>query len=173
MTHQPAADDENLPGLVDEAIPEGSDDVDPERHASWLELFFDLLFVAMVAQLVHVLLDSPKVGTLADVAALFVAAWWAWGTFVLVSNLSGELGYRQRVISLSYMACMLLMAGGAQEAFHGHPALFAVGYALSRLVNIALWRTMRRRHALVYVPIVISALLWLVSAFTGFPAAYV
>ncbi|GIH28159.1 hypothetical protein Aph01nite_64690 [Acrocarpospora phusangensis] len=31
----------------------------PERHASWLELFYDLIIVVAVAQLAHVLQPSP------------------------------------------------------------------------------------------------------------------
>ncbi|WP_326654912.1 hypothetical protein [Streptomyces sp. NBC_01750] len=33
-----------------------------ERHAGWLELFYDLMFVAFVAQLARPLAGSPSIG---------------------------------------------------------------------------------------------------------------
>lgn len=42
-----------------DSAPAGSAPAEGERHASWLELFFDLTAVAGVAQLAHLLHGSP------------------------------------------------------------------------------------------------------------------
>jgi len=49
-----------------------------ERHASWLELFFDLVFVAAVAALATQLHADHSLAGLAVFAALFVPVWWGW-----------------------------------------------------------------------------------------------
>ena len=39
---------------------------DEERHASWLELFFDLVFVVVIAQLARQLVDDQALGGFCD-----------------------------------------------------------------------------------------------------------
>lgn len=45
------------------------------RHASWLELFFDLVFVAAIAAQATQLHDDDSLAELAMFAGLFVAVW--------------------------------------------------------------------------------------------------
>ena len=49
-----------------------------ERHATWLELFFNLVFVISIAEVVHTLEDYRTLADFAGTAGLFVAVWWAW-----------------------------------------------------------------------------------------------
>ena len=49
-----------------------------ERHATWLELFFDLVFVISIAEVVHTLEDYHTLSDFLGTAGLFVAVWWAW-----------------------------------------------------------------------------------------------
>jgi Bacterial low temperature requirement A protein (LtrA) len=65
-----------------------SQDARIERHASWAELFFDLVVLAGVAALAHVLglkLDAAALGL--D-ALLFLAFWLSWTTFMLYGNVA-------------------------------------------------------------------------------------
>src|SRR5215213_3056388 len=57
-----------------------------ERHASWLELFFDLVFVLAVAQVAHVLSAHADFGGFLKYAALFVPVWWAWVGFTFYAD---------------------------------------------------------------------------------------
>jgi hypothetical protein len=52
-----------------------------ERHATWLELFFDLCFVAAVAAPAADLHHDPTPAGVVRVAGLFVPVWWAWMGF--------------------------------------------------------------------------------------------
>jgi len=63
-----------------------------ERHASWLELFFDLLFVAIVAQLAHGLVGHATGLRVLQVGGLFFAAWWVWVSFTYFSDVLEEEG---------------------------------------------------------------------------------
>ncbi|MFQ3562207.1 low temperature requirement protein A [Streptomyces gramineus] len=60
-----------------------SPDVPAERHASRLELLFDLVVVAGVAQIAHLLHGRPCPADLGMYALLFPAPWTAWIRFTL------------------------------------------------------------------------------------------
>ena len=60
-----------------------------ERHASWAELFFDLVVVAGVAALAHVLHDDVSWRSLGLYAVLFSAFWLSWTAFMLYGNTAG------------------------------------------------------------------------------------
>src|SRR5215813_9508253 len=49
-----------------------------ERHASWLELFFDLVFVLAVSQVSHVLSSETDLNGFLKYIILFVPVWWSW-----------------------------------------------------------------------------------------------
>jgi low temperature requirement protein LtrA len=50
-----------------------------ERHASWLELFYDLVFASAVSQLGHSLyVNNNSITAFLGTISLFVPVWWAW-----------------------------------------------------------------------------------------------
>jgi low temperature requirement protein LtrA len=49
-----------------------------ERHASWLELFFDLVFVVAITELSHYLVTDHSAGGFLRFAALFIPVYVAW-----------------------------------------------------------------------------------------------
>src|SRR2546423_9023806 len=49
-----------------------------ERHASWLELFFDLVFVVAITEVAQALVVDHSTGGFLRFAALFVPMWVAW-----------------------------------------------------------------------------------------------
>ncbi|WP_442785560.1 low temperature requirement protein A [Actinacidiphila sp. DG2A-62] len=51
---------------------------DEERHATWLELFFDLIVVVGTAQLAHVLHGEPSLRDVGQYILLFLAFWTIW-----------------------------------------------------------------------------------------------
>jgi len=51
-----------------------------ERHATWLELFFDLTVVAAAAQISHRLHRAESISQVAICAAMFYAIWSVWTT---------------------------------------------------------------------------------------------
>ena len=79
-----------------------------ERHASWLELFFDLVFVAAVAALATQLHEDHSVAGLAVFAGLFVPVWWGWmGYTWYATGFDGD----DRVFRVGLLAGMLAIAG--------------------------------------------------------------
>jgi low temperature requirement protein LtrA len=84
------------------------------RHATWLELFYDLIFVVAVAQLGHELgahLDWRGVGVF---ALLFVPVWWAWVGHTVYADRFDSDDALHRVLSavqMFFIAGMALAIG--------------------------------------------------------------
>src|SRR5438094_10629857 len=57
-----------------------------QRHATWFELFFDLVFVAAVGELGGALARNPSAAVFARFAALFVVVVWGWVLYTLYAN---------------------------------------------------------------------------------------
>jgi low temperature requirement protein LtrA len=72
-------------------------DEEIERHASWAELFFDLVAVAGVSALAHVLGSGLDAAALGLYALLFLTFWLSWTTFMLYSDVAAD---QTRVVRL-------------------------------------------------------------------------
>lgn len=110
-----------------------------ERRVSWLELFFDLVFVVIVSQLAHILAQHVGWDGLGTYTLLFVAAWWTWigGTFYNERFETHDIGYRLFVFLL-----ILPVAGMAVFAHDGTGKLseeFALSYVAARVLIVILW----------------------------------
>jgi low temperature requirement protein LtrA len=116
------------------------DPVEGERHASWLELFFDLVYVLAVSQVAHILSDHTDASGFLKYAALFVPVWWSWVGFTFYADRfeSEETAYR--VLTFAGMLAVTgfsLTLGGAFSA--AGDRAFIICYVLVRLVLIALY----------------------------------
>ncbi|WP_159044312.1 low temperature requirement protein A [Streptomyces sp. NRRL B-24085] len=114
------------------------------RHASWLELFFDLVAVAGVAQLAHLLHGDPDARDVGLYVVLFAAFWTVWISFTLYGNVAAETT-RTRTLLLG-MACLTVMAAavhGVQEGDRGRT--FAVAYVVARLIAGRVWEHRHQR----------------------------
>ena len=112
---------------------------DPSR-ADWMELFFDLIFVALVGQLAHGLHAHPSFAALGVFLALFAAVWWAWANLTFVVDVSPQLTRRGlSAIMLAAMFAVGAMAVAAPEAIGERAWLFAAGNAAIRIVLLVVW----------------------------------
>ena len=95
-----------------------------ERHATWLELFFDLVFVISIAEVVHTLEDYRSLGDLLGTAGLFVAVWWAWVGYTVYADRFDTDDVLHRVLVLAGMLAVIAWPS-ASRALHGGAAQFA------------------------------------------------
>ncbi|MFC0543358.1 low temperature requirement protein A [Kutzneria chonburiensis] len=146
-----------------------------ERHAGWLELFYDLLFVVLIAQLAHSVVADPGWESGLRLLVLFLPAWWVWVGSTIYTNLTAEVGAERRLDVLGQMAIVLVMAASAEQAAEGHPALFAGAYAASRLAVLAFRILAGRKWPAggSNWPLIVSAALWTGSIWLEPPWAYV
>ena len=87
-----------------------------ERSASRLELFFDLAFVLVVAELAVALREDVTVPNTLLFAGLFAVVWWSWVSSTLYANRFDHDDLVYRLYKLASMAAVIGMAAGATEA---------------------------------------------------------
>lgn len=140
------------------------------RHATWLELFYDLVFVVAVSQLAHQLSGHVDVKGFLSFVMLFVPVWWVWiGTTFYANRFDSDDPIRRVLMALQMLAVAALAVHvhhGLDESSKG----FAIAYAVSRLLLVLeyLWagwhlpiaRGLTHRYALGFS---YGALLWLIS----------
>ncbi|MDG4826264.1 low temperature requirement protein A [Asanoa sp. WMMD1127] len=109
-----------------------------ERHASWLELFFDLVVVVAVAQLAHLLEGSPGLVDAGLFVVLFYAVWSVWTSFTLYANVAATKT-RTRAMLVA-MFGIAVMAAAIPEADGDRGRAFAIAYVLCRWLGMLSWR---------------------------------
>jgi low temperature requirement protein LtrA len=150
-----------------------------ERHATWLELFFDLVFVICIAEVVHTLEDYRSLGDFLGTAGLFVAVWWAWVGYTVYADRFDTDDLLHRALVLAGMLAVIAMALSIHDALHGGADRFALTFVAVRGI-VLLLNARARRHAAAARPLLnlylaafsIGASLWLVSVFVPPPGQY-
>ncbi|MBE9042292.1 low temperature requirement protein A [Oscillatoriales cyanobacterium LEGE 11467] len=143
---------------------------DRDRHATWLELFFDLVFVFAIAELAHQLHSDLSWTGIAGFAALFVPVWWLWIDFSYYADQFDVNNGPYRLVMLGVMFGLVVMALTVPDALDGGAAEFATMYATLRLVIIFLyvqaWRFVpqsRELTARYVLSFSVAFFLWLIS----------
>lgn len=152
---------------------------EPGRKVTWLELFFDLVFVAAVAQVGTPLTSDYSLAGLGRYALLFVLIWWAWNGHTMFSTRFDTDDLVQRVLTLVQMFAVAAMAVNAKDALDSRSSAgFAAAYAAMRFVLVAQYARARRvpesrglttSYAAGYGT---AAVMWLASALVEPPARY-
>jgi low temperature requirement protein LtrA len=110
-------------------------------RVSYLELFFDLVYVFALTQISHLILEEMSWQGLAEAAVVFAAIWWAWMYTTWAANWLDPERVPVRVLLLVVMLASLLMAVALPHAFDGGALLFAgtyVGIQVGRTLFLAL-----------------------------------
>ncbi len=102
------------------------------KKVTWLELFYDLVFVAGIIQLGNHLSDDPGLGGFALFALHFVPLWIAWSGFTIYENRFTIDDFVHRTLVLFKMFSVGVMAIASTAAMAGEPALFAAAYAVAQ-----------------------------------------
>ncbi len=144
-----------------------------------MELFFDLIFVAAVAQVsVPLTLDYTLHG-LARYALMFLLIWWAWLGDTVYSSRFDSDDVLHRILTFIQMFAAAAMAANAKAAFDSRDSAgFGAAYAVLRTVQaIHYFRARRlpetRRLATVYAAgSGLAAVGWAVAAVVPVPARF-
>jgi low temperature requirement protein LtrA len=154
---------------------------DPHHHrrATWMELFFDLIFVAAIAEASAPLHSEYSVTGVARLAFMFILIWWAWTSHTFFYTRFDTDDVIQRTLILVQSFIVAVMAANARDALDSiSSAGFGAAYAVMRFVlavqylrasRIAEVRQLTRRHA---GGITTAALLWIASASVDVPLRY-
>jgi low temperature requirement protein LtrA len=152
-----------------------------DRHATWLELFFDLVFVVAVAEAAHLLELDQSPGGILRFAALFVPVYVAWQGFSIYADRFDTDDLLFRLALLSGMLAIAALAVQLEEVAHGQrSAGFALAYVALRSIMLALyaraWRAVPEARPLIarYGPgYSVAVAIWLASLAVDTPARYV
>jgi len=150
------------------------------RRATWLELFFDLVFVVAIAELSHQLVVDHSAGGFLRFAGLFLPVWIAWQGYMAYADRfdTDDLGFRVALfVAMLAVAALAVLVGDV--ALGEHTAGFAVSYVVLRSVMLVLYarawravpeaRPLIRRYGSGYA---VAVALWLVSLAVPPPGRY-
>ncbi len=96
--------------------------------ATFLELFFDLVFVFAITQVSHLLLDHLTWAGVGQSAITLLVVWWAWNYTTWVTNTLDVDAVPVKLLMLALMLGGLLMAVAIPQAFGDLGLLFAGSY---------------------------------------------
>ena len=115
-----------------------------ERHASWLEAFFDLVFVAAVGELAGALEPQVTSETLGRFFGLFVPVWMVWMAFSVYADRHDDDDTTHRVAMLVAMGLSVGLAASVPDAFEGETTAFVIAYLALRSLQLGLYARARR-----------------------------
>jgi low temperature requirement protein LtrA len=141
-----------------------------ERPTSWLEFFFDLVFVVAIDQLARRFQDGVTGhGTLVYLA-LYAPVWWAWVGFVLYTDRFGTDDISDRFMTLLQIGAALIIAAAAMHATSDRAVAFAIAYGMFRLILAARYalaaryvREARRESARQSIGFALAGIVWIAS----------
>lgn len=140
------------------------------RTASRLELFFDLAYVLVVAQLASAFVEDLSWHGAGVFGGLFTAIWLSWVGFTLYANRFDTDDLVFRVIKLAATLAIAGCAASATEATGSLGWAFAVSFLAARLLLVVLyaraWRSVVPARGTISVYLAaatLSAALWAVS----------
>ncbi|MFN7983560.1 MAG: low temperature requirement protein A [Vicinamibacterales bacterium] len=152
---------------------------DAGRKVTWLELFFDLIFVAAVSQVAEPLREHYTLEGLIRFAPLFALIWWAWIGHTVFSTRFDTDDAMQRGLTLVQMFVVAVMAANAKDALDSRASAgFAAAYAALRFLLVAQYlrastlpeaRPLTLRYLIGHGA---AAVLWMTSALVPAPERF-
>ena len=113
------------------------------RHATWLELFFDLVFVAsldvVTHNLAHVHHGHIELKQLMLFPVEFLPIWWIWATHMLYANRFDTDSRQHRLASLAIMFLVITMSAFVGRGIFTHYKYFIAFYIAIRLILAGLY----------------------------------
>ena len=94
-----------------------------ERKTSYLELFFDLVFVFAFTQVTSLILEDTSPQGFARAALVLAMVWWAWSAYAWMTNAIDVENSVTRLIMFAAMAAGFFMALAVPDAFQDEAAL--------------------------------------------------
>ena len=151
-----------------------------DRRVSPLELLYDLVYAAVLAQAGRHLAAHMSGAGFVEFAAVFSLTWFAWTNGSLYLELHGRSDGRTRTFVFLQIAILAILAVYAADASGGSGFGFAIAYAVFLAVMTWLWYDVRRQDAVdrpeflldtgrYVIAMSASVLLILISAFLPTP----
>lgn len=153
--------------------PRAHGDVIEDRTVSFLELFYDLVYVVVISRAAHSLAEQITWRRVGEFVVVFGLIWLAWLNGTLYYELHGREDGRTRAFVFIQMLLLALLAVFTAGAASDSGTQFAIVYALYLAVVSWLWYTVRLQDSEEYMAVtarylagmVVSVVLVAISAF--------
>lgn len=116
-------------------------------RVTYVELFFDLVFVFAVTQISHSLLEHLTPLGAARAALLLIAVWWVWIDTSWVTNWLDPQRMPTRLLLFALMLAGLVLSMSIPEAFADRGLAFAGAYAVMQVGRDLFMLWALRRHS--------------------------
>jgi low temperature requirement protein LtrA len=110
-----------------------------DRRVTFLEVFFDLVFVVVISQLGHHLATHPSWAGVGWFVFLFYAVWSSWLNGTLYHDLHTTNDVSVRVFTFAQMLAVAVMAVFIGDVPGDGTSGFALAYAANTLILVVLW----------------------------------
>ncbi|MCL1600704.1 MAG: low temperature requirement protein A [Actinomycetia bacterium] len=117
-----------------------------ERNASTLELFFDLVYVFAITQVVSFIHSDPTIVGFAKGAFLLGLLYWAWSIYTWTTNWTGTDGAPIRLFLLAAMGATLFMGLEVPDAFGEGSVWFGIAYFAVRMLAAGFYWVASKPH---------------------------
>jgi low temperature requirement protein LtrA len=142
-------------------------------RVTYVELFFDLVFVFAITQLSHHLLEHLTLDGLLQTTLLFTAVWWVWINTSWVTNWLDPEKTPVRLLLFALMLAGLVLSTSIPQAFESKGLAFAGAYVFMQLSRslFMLWalkahnRANYRNFQRILCWLLLSAAFWIAGAF--------
>ncbi len=106
-------------------------------RVTYIELFFDLVFVFAITQLSHALLENLSPLGWLKTGVLLIGIWWQWIDTAWVTNWLNPERRPVRVMMLVLMAASLVLSTSIPQAFEDRAIVFGLAYGLTHIARSA------------------------------------
>jgi low temperature requirement protein LtrA len=110
-----------------------------DQRVTFVELFFDLVFVFSVTQVVDLFHAGISWGAVGQGVLVFWLVWWAWTQFTWALNAADTTHQWVQIGTLLATGVAFLMAVALPGAFGRDAMWFAVTYVLVRVIGLLLY----------------------------------
>ncbi len=144
--------------------PRAHGEIIEDRTVSFLELFYDLTYVVVIARAAHHLSEHVSWRGAAEFAVVFGLIWFAWLNGTLYYELHGREDARTRAFVFLQMLILALLAVFTSEATGETGSQFAWTYVAYLVVLTWLWYSVRRVDSEEYAPVTARYLMGMVAS---------
>ena len=110
-----------------------------DQSVTFIELFFDLVFVFSVTQVVGILHHGFDWTSIGQAILVFWLVWWAWTQFTWSLNSADTTHHQVELGTLVATAVAFFMAIAVPEAFQERALWFSIAYVIVRAVGLVIF----------------------------------
>jgi len=123
---------------------------DPHRRATWLELFFDLIFVVALRDAGEILSEAHgghiTTQQFLHFVLVFLPLWWIWAGHTIYANRFDTDSRQHRLSTLLIMFLLIVISAQISADAQDHYALAVAGYCGARLIIAVMYFVSKHKH---------------------------